>query len=607
MAIATNNGGSGKQVQSAAAATTNLMNAQLSLKAATTAFNIVKSDKEKLAAVKAMQAAQIDLQFATAELATAKKIEAQQAVTSMTTLQQQTAAVSATNAADIKSALDLKLEAEKEVGATKESLDAAVAASGKSKLEYDAGKEARDAAKKDIADRLAAKIKLEEEAVIKAEAAANAKKIADAKAIAAKIANDKASGLKAASETAKKTATDAILAAQVSKTAEADALVVKLQEEARVAALAAADAAGVAAAKDAEIADTATKLADATRALEAANAGIATATAASAAAVAAAAAGINKSGNVAIDTASISDTASAMYEKELKDKTEKEKILLERKSVSDIMTERFKQYGLESLAGAVRNLAIEGANEATITLALQETPEYKERFKANQARIKANLRVLSPSEYLNNEDAYRLTLREYGLTQYDTDEYVTKFIENDTSPEELSGRVSTAVNRIQNADPMIIKTLKDYGLTDTDLLGYVLDTKNKLPEITKKIQTAEVGAAARAQGLNIGTSAADLARYEQQSAGLVTQGVDQAAAQKGYSAIATYLPTAEKLSGIYDNLDGYGQTQAEQEVFGKLASAQRAREALTQREIASFSGSAGTTKGSLGSKASGLI
>jgi hypothetical protein len=139
------------------------------------------------------------------------------------------------------------------------------------------------------------------------------------------------------------------------------------------------------------------------------------------------------------------------------------------------------------------------------------------------------------------------------------------------------------------------------------MLEYVLDTKNKLPEITRKVQIAEIGAAARAQGLNVGTTEQEIAAYKATSEALANQGIDQAAAQKGYSAIAGFLPEAEKLSGIYSNMEGYGQTQAEQEVFGKMASAQRAREALRMREIGSFSGSAGTTKGSLGSKATGQI
>ena len=81
---------------------------------------------------------------------------------------------------------------------------------------------------------------------------------------------------------------------------------------------------------------------------------------------------------------------------------------------------------------------------------------------------------------------------------------------------------------------------------------------------------------------------------------LAAQGVTQAEAQKGYATIADILPTAEKLSDIYGTtLDGYGQSEAEQEVFNSLASAQRKRQKLTQREIAAFSGAAGTNKTSL--------
>jgi len=527
---------------------------------------------------------------------------------------------------DVIAARKLQAEAKAEVAATAKSKDEALRAIGKTAAEYAASKaaakaiaDAKAAASKAAAAAAAALAKEKADAKIKADAIAaekaaaaktaaaaaatkaelakKAKEIRVANAAAAQAANETANALKAVAENAATAATAAILAAQVSKTAEAAALVKQLQEEARVAALAAATAATAAAAKDAQIASTAAELASAQRALDAANAATAAATAASAEAATAAAANINQSGDVPIDTASISDTASAMYAQELKDKAEKEKVLLERQSVSETLIARFKEYKLESLADTIKNLAIEGANEATITLALQGTTAYKERFKANDARVKANLRVLSPSEYLKNEDAYRQTLREYGLaSKYDTDEYVTKFIENDTSPEELSGRIALGVNRIQNADPMVVKTLKDYGLTDTDLLGYVLDTKNKLPELIKKVQTAEIGAAASAQGLQ---------SVQATSEALANQGVDQAAAQKGYSAIASFLPEAEKLSNIYGNMEGYRQDEAEKEVFGKLASAQRAREALRMREIGTFTSSSGLTKGSLNSSTKG--
>ena len=90
----------------------------------------------------------------------------------------------------------------------------------------------------------------------------------------------------------------------------------------------------------------------------------------------------------------------------------------------------------------------------------------------------------------------------------------------------------------------------------------------------------------------------ELAAYKASADTLAGQGVTQQQAQTGYATIAGILPTAEKLSEIYGNTtDAYGQTQAEQEVFGNLASAQRARAKLTAKEIANFSGSSGTSKG----------
>jgi hypothetical protein len=258
----------------------------------------------------------------------------------------------------------------------------------------------------------------------------------------------------------------------------------------------------------------------------------------------------------------------------------------------EVMKARFKQYGLETLVEKIRQLAIEGATESTITLQLQETPEYQTRFKANTARLKNNLTVLAPAEYLAVEDSYRQTLRAYGLKQFDTDEYVSQFIANDVSPTELSNRVQLAVQRVQNADPAISKTLRDYyGIGQADLVAYTLDPATQFKKIERQVQAAEIGTAARIQGLETGVTVAEQ---------LAAQGVTQAEAQKGYATIAEILPTAEKLSDIYGStLEGYGQSQAEQEVFNNLASAQRVRQKLTAREVALFGGSSGLSKTSL--------
>ncbi len=59
------------------------------------------------------------------------------------------------------------------------------------------------------------------------------------------------------------------------------------------------------------------------------------------------------------------------------------------------------------------------------------------------------------------EDSYRQALRAYGLKQFDTDDYVSQFIANDISANELSNRIVTAVQRVQNADPAITKQLRE--------------------------------------------------------------------------------------------------------------------------------------------------
>jgi len=397
---------------------------------------------------------------------------------------------------------------------------------------------------------------------------------------AAKAAADAAA--KAAADAAAKAAADA--AAKAAAEAEAKA---KAEAEAKAKAEAEARAAELErikaellAASEAERAALLAQLAAAQAAADAAAAAAANAANANAAAIAAAAAAAQQ--KAADDAAKAAAAAAA----------EAERVAAQRESVGKIVADRFAKFGLATLGAKILDLARQGYTEDTITLELQNTPEYQQRFAANAQRIKKGLSVLTPAEYLSNEDAYRQTLRAYGLTQFDNDAYVRQFIENDVSPSELSTRVSMAVQRVQNADPAIARTLKDYyGIGSTDMVAYVLDPNQQLPKIQRQIAAAEIGVAARVQGLETGVAVAEQ---------LAAQGITQAEAQKGYATIADILPTAQKLSEIYGTtLPGYNQAEAEQEVFNTLASAQRKRKALTEREIASFSGKSGTTKASL--------
>jgi hypothetical protein len=266
----------------------------------------------------------------------------------------------------------------------------------------------------------------------------------------------------------------------------------------------------------------------------------------------------------------------------------------ERTDIMDSMRARFKDLGLESLIPTIERLAMEGATESTITLALRESDAYKQRFAANEDRKKAGLAVLDPATYLKVEDGYRQTLRAYGLTQFDNDAYVQQFIAKDVSPTELSNRVAAAVQRVQMASPEVMRTLTEYyKIPQGDLVAYILDPKQQYLNIDRKIAAAEIGVQASRQGLQ---SAAGV------SESLAAAGVTAEQAQKAYSTIADILPNAEKLSAIYGGqAEAYGQTEAEQEVFNSLASAQRKRQKLTSLEIGAFSGQSGTSKGAFSS------
>jgi hypothetical protein len=271
-----------------------------------------------------------------------------------------------------------------------------------------------------------------------------------------------------------------------------------------------------------------------------------------------------------------------------------------------LLKDIFTQYGLEELVPTIEGYMKDdiGVNQAT--LLLKQTPAYQKRFAGNQLRLKGGLNVLSEAEYLALENSYSETLKAYGQAGYFGTDRVARqaklaaAIGADISAVEFKDRISTVVDRVDNADPKVKSTLRSfYGITDEDLVGYFLNPKENLPRLKEKVTSAEIGASALAQGLgsNVAT-AEELAKY----------GVDLETARKGYATIADILPTASKLGDIYKEEGiNYTQTMAEEETFKGLASAQRKRQRLAEKEIASFSGQSGVTRGSLSTGTSGLI
>lgn len=250
----------------------------------------------------------------------------------------------------------------------------------------------------------------------------------------------------------------------------------------------------------------------------------------------------------------------------------------------------FKGYGLETLAPKIFDYVKNGYSADTISILLQDTSEYKQRFAANEARKKAGLPVLSPGEYLSAESSYRQIMQSAGLPSgfYDQPSDFNDFLSKDVSPTEVQSRVDLATQATILSNPDYRKALNQMGIADSDLTAYFLDSKKALPYLQKSAATAAIGAQALAQGMT----------FDQVYAGeLATKGITSAEAQQGYANIASELGAMKNLGSIYG--EQYGQREAEQATFEGLGTAVEKRKRLQSQERGAFSGSSGAARGGL--------
>lgn len=277
-------------------------------------------------------------------------------------------------------------------------------------------------------------------------------------------------------------------------------------------------------------------------------------------------------------------------------------------SAFDKFRDILRQYGMESLADDIVKYKEEGLPTDELFIKLRtESGAYKRRFAANEQRLAKGLRALSEAEYLAKEDAYQDVMRRYGLpeTYYTKGELgrqegFEKLIAGDVSAAELEDRIGIAQNRLNNAPPEVMRLLSDYYgdiISKGDALAYVLDPKNAIDYIKRKVTAAEIGAGAAQAGLKTDVQRAEeLARF----------GVTGERARTGFQTVAETLPRGAQLASIYKE-EPYTQAEAESEVFKTTGAveAKKRRERLVGREIASFSGSAGTTQGALSRERAG--
>ena len=279
----------------------------------------------------------------------------------------------------------------------------------------------------------------------------------------------------------------------------------------------------------------------------------------------------------------------------------------ERLSAYNILKMEFDRYGLGTLVSDIRDLLIESTPPSEFGLRLRDTKAYKDRFKANEARIASGLSALSPAEYVGLEDQYQSVMRNYGLpasyyTKDATGKQVgfEKLIAGDVSNTELEDRISTAQKRVLNANPEVSSALKQFypDITNGDILAYTLDPTKGLEDIKRKVTAAEIGGAAIQSGLGYtgNTPEAIRARAEE----LQKYGVDKASATAGFSQIGAGLQRGSQLASMYGE-DPYTQAVAESEVFNVPGAqeARKQRQKITGLEKATFGGQSGISQGAL--------
>lgn len=255
----------------------------------------------------------------------------------------------------------------------------------------------------------------------------------------------------------------------------------------------------------------------------------------------------------------------------------------------------FNSYGLGSLAGKIYEYTKQGYGADTISLLLQDTKEYKERFAANEDRAKRGLPVLSPAEYLSTEQAYRQVMQDAGLPKgfYDNVADFRSMIANDTSPTEIKGRVDLAVGQTLQSNSETMTALQQlYGVDKSYITAYFLDQKRAVPLLQKQAQAAQFGAEALKRGLTLDKG--DLEDF-------VTSGLSLSNVSSGFQAVAEALPNIQAIAARFGD-HSFSQGELERDMVGGFTGQQgdTRRKRLASQERALFQGSSGATPQGLG-------
>ena len=251
----------------------------------------------------------------------------------------------------------------------------------------------------------------------------------------------------------------------------------------------------------------------------------------------------------------------------------------------------FNSYGLSTLAPKIFNFVQQGYSSDTISILLQSTPEYEQRFAGNAARLKNGLSVLTPAEYLATEASYYQIVQSAGLPSnfYSSPSDWVQWIGNDVSPTEVQDRVNMAQQATQAAPPALVQALNVMGVPTTSLVAYYLDDAKALPILQQQFNAAQIGAAALRNGLAMDPTRATT---------FANMGISVSQANQAYQQIGQTLPTLETLGQVYNQK--YSQATEENDLLMGNGQAALQTQKLVSQEKSAFSGSSAVNQQTLG-------
>jgi len=278
------------------------------------------------------------------------------------------------------------------------------------------------------------------------------------------------------------------------------------------------------------------------------------------------------------------------------------------KSAYDILYAEFDKYGLGSLVTPLKVFIQDGLSEAELTLKLRGTPQYEVRFAANKKRIANGFAAIDEATYLGLEDRYQSIMQNYGMpTQYyaradklGVQQYFEDAIANNVDSVTFEERIMEGKKVLDANKDLLAATKKFFPtLNDGDFLAYVLDTKNALSDIKRKVTAAEIGGVQIGAGLEATAAGADT---------LAAAGITGQKYQQNVSDIAQTAVRGSQLASMYGE-NPYTQQTAEQSILNVPGSveAKKQTEKIKKLEEASFSKRTGAAQGALNRERAGTL